>query len=859
MRDLQSKPVIRLIRMSLLLMLLTFSMVAGAQQLDKKISIDIPEQPLEATVKMLESKAGIAFAYESSQMQGKHVKAHQYNNQSLAVILKDILADTDLQFAERNNIVIIKKSASAKQTATLSGYIEDGKTGERLIGVSVYIKGLEEGTITNNFGFYSITQPTGPVALKISYLGYDNIDTTVDFSKDTKLIFKMGLAEHTIKDVVVTAKKQPDLQHNSQMSSIDLSMQTIKSLPAFMGETDVIKALQLLPGVQAGSEGSTGIFVRGGSPDQNLILLDGVPVYNVNHLFGFFSVFNSDAIKSISMIKGGFPARYGGRLSSVVDLNMKEGDSKEYHAEGGIGLIASRLTLEGPIQKGKSSFIISGRRTYADLFLPLFMKDADHKVGYYFYDLNGKVNFSLGAKDHIYVSSYFGSDKFYSYPKSNMKDDPVQDKFDLNWGNITAVARWNHEFGPKLFGNLTAYYSQYKFKIGTDIKVTKDNETTQYIQNVGSSVKDKAIKYDIDFLPNTTHTVKMGVGAIAHTYEPTVQTTKVNSETTPLDSKSGSAKINALEFDAFIEDDIRISSKLKTNVGLHYAVFSVNGQLYHSLQPRISARYLINDDMSFKASYARMNQYVQLLTNSSIGLPTDLWVPVTDRIPPQVAHQVAAGLAYTHRPTGVEFSVEGYYKTMKNVLEYNEGAGFTSNSVGWEDKIVIGNGKSYGAELLVQKKAGRLTGLLSYALSWTNRQFPGLNEGKAFPFRYDRRHDFKIAAVYSLTPKIDISAEWVYGTGSAITLPVGRYQGIDGDDINIYSSRNGYRMPAYHRGDVSIKFMRKRKRFERAWIISVYNVYNRANPFYISQNEKGQFTKASLFPILPSVTYQFKF
>jgi hypothetical protein len=491
--------------------------------------------------------------------------------------------------------------------------------------------------------------------------------------------------------------------------------------------------------------------------------------------------------------------------------------------------------------------------------MPLLIP-GDYKIGYYFYDLNGKVNFNLGQKDHVYVSGYFGKDKAYNKAKAAIKDGPNVSEFDLNWGNITAVARWNHEFGSKLFGNLTAYYSQYKFGINNKDKITDyyTKEVTEYTSNVSSSVKDKAIKYDFDFLPNTNHSIKMGAGAIAHRYDPTVKNDKVKDNTNPLDIASGSKPVDALELDAFIEDDIRITSKLKANLGLHYSGFSVKGRYYNSLQPRVSARYLVNDNMSVKASYAMMNQYVQLLTNSSVGLPTDLWVPVTDRIPPQLAHQVAAGLAYTHPGTGIEVTAEGYYKTMKNVLEYKEGASFIS-STDWEDKVVVGNGKSYGGELFIQKKAGRLTGLVSYTLSWTNRTFDELNGGKTFPFRYDRRHDFKIAAVYNLTPKIELSAEWVYGIGSAISLPIGNFAGINGEPVSVYSSRNGYRMPAYHRGDVGIKFIKKKKRFERAWVISVYNVYNHANAFFIDQDEKGKFTKNSLFPIIPSISYQFKF
>jgi hypothetical protein len=844
------------LRSGILTLLLLSAMLGQAQESSKKLNLDIPAQSLEATLKLLEDKAGIVFTYEASQLKDNMVKARHYSNTNVSQILTDILEGTGLSFVENNNTIIIKKSEAARKNKTLSGYVEDASNSERLIGVSVYVKGQSDGTATNNFGFYSLTLPEERVSLSVSYLGYKTIDTTINLQENTKIIFKLSLADNTITDVVITSNKQPDIVHSSQMSAVDLSIQSIKSLPAFLGEVDIMKAIQLLPGIQAGSEGSTGLYVRGGGADENLILLDGVPVYNASHLFGFMSVFNADAVKNVSVIKGGFPARYGGRLSSVIDINMKEGDKNNYHGEGGIGLLASRLTLEGPIQKGKSSFIVSGRRTYADLFSGLFTP-GDSKVGYYFYDLNGKVNFTLGSKDHVYISGYFGNDKFYTKPKGSAKNNPSIYNSSLLWGNITAVARWNHEFGPKLFGNLTVYYSQYKFNLSSGTKTTEQNIVSEYLTRLSSGIKDKAVKYDIEFFPNPAHNIKVGIGAIAHRYEPSAQHTRITSTTSPADTTIGDKPINAGEYDAYIEDDIKISYRLKANIGLHYTAFNVNSKIHNSLQPRLSARYLVNENMSIKASYAQMNQFVHLLTNAGVGLPTDLWVPVTDRIPAELAHQVAAGVAYTSK-AGFEISVEGYYKTLKNVLEYKDGAGFVSNTTNWQEKVVLGKGNSYGMELFVQKKQGRLTGMLGYTLSWTNRTFDELNNGKTFPYHYDRRHDFKVAAVYSLTPKIEVSAEWVYGTGNAITIPVTAYASLGDERISVYGNRNDYRMPSYHRGDISIKFMKKKKCYERAWIFSVYNVYNRRNPFYIYR-DVNEFKQMSIFPILPSITYQFKF
>lgn len=746
------------------------------------------------------------------------------------------------------------------QNVTISGYLSESGSGERLIGATVYISEKNVGTSTNNYGFYSITLPAGDYTINFSYIGYATVSRKVSATANQQINIEL-LNDNNMEEVVIEATPEA-IQNSTRMSTIDLSIQTIKSLPAFLGEVDVMRAIQLLPGIQAGNEGSTGIYVRGGSADQNLILLDGVPVYNASHLFGFFSVFNADAIRSVEVIKGGFPARYGGRLSSVVDINMKEGSKEKLHGEGGIGLIASRLTLEGPIQKGKSSFMISGRRTYFDVLAKPFM-NKNRQGGYYFYDLNGKANFQLGKKDHLYVSGYFGNDKFHAKDVSEQGSDITTTfKSDLHWGNATAVGRWNHEFTPKLFGNLTTHYSQYKFNISSQMKNALSGNNEDYQLKYNSGIQDKAVKYDFDYLPGPAHYIKTGVGFTAHRYMPGAQQIKITSATTKADTSYGAEDVYANEIDAYIEDDIRISSKLKTNIGAHWSGFYVRDKFYHSVQPRLAARYLINDKLSAKASFVQMNQFIHLLTNSSLGLPTDLWVPVTDKIPAQRSFQYAGGLAYTHQ-SGIEVSVEGYYKTMDNLIEYKEGASFFNSGDSWEDKVEVGRGWSYGAEFFLQKKSGRLTGLAGYTLSWTKRQFDNLNMGEVFPYRYDRRHDIKIAAIYELTDNIEVSADWVYGTGNAITLPVAYQQSPEGQDILIYGSRNGFRMPAYHRGDVSIKFTKVKKRSERAWVISAYNVYNRKNPFYLYSGKDSagntEFKQVSLFPIIPSISYQFKF
>jgi hypothetical protein len=761
-----------------------------------------------------------------------------------------------------NLLFICFSTALHAQHVTISGYVSEEESAERMIGAVVFLPDKNIGTTTNAYGFYSITVPTSgsSIQLRVSYIGYEPY--TVSITPDKNISLDIQLDKSTnLKEVVVTSQKDA-IQTRTQMSSIDLPIETIKSLPAFLGEVDIMKAIQLLPGIQAGTEGSSGIYVRGGGPDQNLILLDGVPVYNASHLFGFFSVFNADAIKNVEVIKGGFPARYGGRLSSVIDISMKEGDKNQIHGEGGIGIIASRLTLEGPIQKGKSSFMISGRRTYIDILAKPLLDNEDGNVGYYFYDLNGKANFKITDKDHIYFSGYFGNDKFYAKDKGGDNLYNYNSNTGLQWGNITAVGRWNHQFSPKLFGNLTSYYTRYRFLISSLESSTNFGQQEKYLLKYFSGINDVAVKYDFDYLPGPNHFIKTGIAAISHTYTPGALQSKVSSTFENVDTTVGNAKTYATEIDAYAEDDIRITSKLKTNIGVHWTGFEVRGKFFNAIQPRVALRYLINDAFSAKASYVQMNQFIHLLTNSSVGLPTDLWVPVTDKVPTQLAHQVAAGVAYTHN-TGIEVSVEGYYKLMKNVIEYKEGASFFNTTSNWEDKIEIGKGSSYGAELFLQKKKGRLTGMLGYTLSWTTRQFNNLNMGEEFPYRYDRRHDIKIAAVYHLSKSIELSADWVYGTGVAITMPLGIAPDEQGNPLEVYGKRNDYRMPAYHRGDVSMRFIRERRRSQRAWIISVYNVYNHYNAFYIERDYDSfgytKFTQVTLFPIIPSISYQFKF
>jgi len=756
------------------------------------------------------------------------------------------------------------------QSFTISGYVSDKNSGEKLLSATVFNSKDFNGTISNEYGFYSLTLKSDTVILNYNYIGFTPQKNKFYLRSDTVINIEL-ISSNLLDEVVINAENNSEqFQERSQMSTIEIPIEQIRALPAFLGEVDILKTLQLLPGVSGGSEGSSGIFVRGGSPDQNLILLDGVPVYNASHLFGFFSVFNSDAINKVTLIKGGFPARYGGRLSSVIDIRMKEGNMNEFHGEGSIGVIASRLTLEGPIKKGKTSFMVSGRRTYIDLITrPIIQaqSEGDGVSGYYFYDLNAKINHKFSDKDRLYLSGYFGRDKAYFNNEYQYDEDSYRtEENGLFWGNATAVARWNHVFSNKVFSNLTATFTDYKFDIYSNYNDENEDGTNSFFGfEYFSGIYDWSLKYDFDFIPSPKHYLKFGAGVTYHTFQPGA--TQFESDDIDIFTEGfelSSENIYATEFDLYVEDDWEINDKLKMNVGLHASAFLVEEVFYKSLQPRISARYLINNDLSLKASFSTMTQYIHLLTNSGIGLPTDLWVPATDTVEPQRAFQPAIGIAYVFKKN-YEVSVEGYYKKMNSIIEYKDGANYLFEGLkGWEDKVEIGEGQAYGAELFVQKRNGKLTGWVGYTLSWSNRQFPTINLGEVFPYKYDRRNDFEIAVIYKLKDNIELSGTWVYSTGQPISLPIAKYEGVFNEVIYAYEGRNGYRMNDYHRMDVNISLHKEKKWGERTWNFGAYNLYNRLNPFFIYQQydymtNTNNYKQVSLFPIIPSVSYEFKF
>ena len=782
--------------------------------------------------------------------------------------------------------ILLFSFSTQAQKYTISGYIKDAASGESLIGANVFEKTSLSGTSSNTYGFYSLTLPasTDSTTVIYSYVGYGARAVPLILRQDT--VINVGLQDNALlEEIVITAAEAEKIQEVTQMSTVSVPIEQIKSMPAFLGEVDVLKTLQLLPGVQSGNEGTSGIYVRGGGPDQNLILLDGVPVYNASHLFGFFSVFNADAINNVQLIKGGFPARYGGRLSSVIDISMKEGNMNEFHGEGSLGLVAGKLTLEGPIIKNKTSFIVSGRRTWIDLLArPLIRRSSEGNGtgGYFFYDLNAKVNHRFSNNDRLYLSAYLGDDKFFARNTDTYVEQGIEleDSFGagLNWGNITSALRWNHVFSNKLFSNLTLTYSRYRFDIENEFTFESVRDEVK-ITNRGnvlyrSGINDFAAKVDFDYIPSPDHYVRFGANIIRHRFNPGAFSVFDNDPDAPINITLKSRNYFATESAVYVEDDWQINDRFKVNLGLHASAFQVDDSFYSSLQPRVATRYLVSDALSLKASYARMTQYIHLLTNSGVGLPTDLWVPATGAVPPQQSHQVALGAAHTLRDQ-YEISLEGYYKTMNNVIEYKEGASFAEPGRDWQTLVEVGDGWSYGAELLLQKKVGKTTGWLGYTLSWTNRQFDNLNFGKVFPYKYDRRHDASIALVHQWRKNREFSFTWVFGTGNAISIPRTIYAGeessnsfsfgsgfFEPQEIYYYGDRNSYRMMSYHRLDASVTFRKNTRWGQRAWVFGVYNAYNRKNPFFIYYDGFGEvrsFKQFSLFPIIPSVSYRFEF
>jgi len=774
--------------------------------------------------------------------------------------------------------VISVSWAQAQNKYTISGFIKEAESGENLLGANVYIKELLVGTTSNQYGFFSITVEEGQYHLVISYLGFEDIIEEIDLTKNIRYNSSLAPSAITTGEVVIEAERsdkniESAQIESAQMGKLNLEVDQIKMLPAFMGEVDILKTIQLLPGVQSAGEGNSGFYVRGGGPDQNLVLLDEAVVYNVAHLFGFFSVFNADAIKNVELIKGGMPANYGGRLSSVLDIAMKEGNRKKFEMDGGIGLISSRLTLQGPLKKNVSSFIVSGRRTYIDILTKPFVKNTPFNgTGYYFYDLTTKVNYDISDNDRLYLSGYFGRDVFtYSQSQSGFK-------VKIPWGNATASLRWNHLFNDKMFVNTSLIFSDYDFSFGI--------EQNEFELVLFSGVRDFNTKVDFNYFPNVRHNIKFGVNHIYHIFTPS----SASASQGDVEFDTGDIiKQYAHEGAVYFNDEFSLTEMIKLNAGLRLSGFShvgpftrftkddvgsITGEIkysggemiktYTGIEPRISMRYQLDSKSSVKVAYTRNNQYIHLASLASVSLPTDVWVGSSDKVKPQLGTQYAAGYFRNLLDNRYETSVELYYKDMDNLIEYEDGFIPSDNIQDNADNhFSYGKGNSYGVELFIKKRTGDLTGWIGYTIAKTTRVFEDLNGGKTFPAKYDRTHDLAVVATYDLK-KLDkrelsdslsvirkvlgrmnnwirkrhltLGATFIYATGNSLTLPVERFQ-FEGNIVNVYGDRNWYRMIPYHRSDVSVTMHGKEnKRYKSSWNFSIYNVYSRANPYFLYFN-----------------------
>ncbi|WP_317165704.1 TonB-dependent receptor [Sphingobacterium chungjuense] len=764
------------------------------------------------------------------------------------------------------SLLLFTTVAHAQNRVTLSGFVKNAQSGETMIGAMVRFPDLDISASTNSYGFFSVQVPAGTYQVEVSYIGYNTIANTIELKQNVQRSFEISNESKEIEEIVISASSRPNQVKSPQMGALKITAEEIKKVPVIFGEPDILKTIQLLPGVATGNEGSSNFFVRGGGGDQNLILLDEAIVYNASHLLGFFSTFNSDAIKDVNLFKGGIPAQYGGRISSVLDINMLDGNQKEFGVEGGVGLIASRVKIDGPIVKDKSSFMVSGRRTYADLFLKLSNDENVNQSKLYFYDLNAKMNYKINDRNTIYLSGYFGKD-----------DLGYSDQFSFDWGNATATLRWNSILNEKLFSNTSLIYSDFTYNVRVN---SNDNDF-----GIASQIQNWNLKQDFTYYGFNNHSIRFGLNALSQTIRPASLSAAQNSSVNSIavDTRQG------IESAIYASDEWKVSDRFSMIYGLRLTNFMVMGpgtfydfdddgeaiaeqqygrevvKNYLNLEPRLSMSYLLNGNNSIKASYNRIVQHLHQLTNTTSSLPTDQYVISSVNIKPQIADQVSLGYFQNFANNGYEFSTEIYYKDMRNQIDFRNGADLQANNQ-LEGELLFGKGRSYGIEWLLRKNRGRLNGWVSYTLAKSERQFDQINGGEWFNARQDRTHDISVVAMYELSKRWTAGATFVYNTGNAITFPSGKYQ-LDGSTRFYYTERNGYRMPDYHRLDLSVVYepTPEKKRFSSSWAFGVYNAYNRRNAYIIDfrENEVNpnitEAYKIALFGAIPSVTWNFKF
>ena len=764
-------------------------------------------------------------------------------------------------------LIFLSISLFAQNKTTISGFVYDNETGEVLIGATIYEIKTKIGTISNEYGFYSLTVPIrDSLKISVSFIGYKPLILKVKPKHNKQEDFHL-IPGITLNSVTIVATKKENIVTSNETGVVRLPMKTIKSLPNLFGEVDIIKAYQLTPGVQSGGEAKSNLYVRGGSPDQNLILLDDVPIYYVAHFGGFFSVFNADAINDVKLIKGGFPARYGSRLSSVLDIRMKEGNMKKLSIQGSIGLLSSKISIEAPIIKNRLSFIVSARKN----LLPIF-KLMGTGLSYNFYDLNAKLNYRLSNKDKLFLSYYMGDD----IVSMNEKTDFSKHNSTVKWGNTLLAFRWNHIYNNKLFSNVTLSNTYYRYKNIFKYIIEADSINKYMDNSLLTGINDLSFKIDYAFLVNSKINFKFGINSIYHTFIPNDEFFVQSGTDVPTIDKNYSSKVNAIENAIYLENELKFNNKVTANLGIRYSSYHIKNSNYYSLEPRILLNYILREDLSLKYSFSKMNQYVHLLTYSGAGMPSDYWMPTNENVKPENSIQNTLGIAKTFYNRKLELSIEAYYKTLNNLITFIPGESLLGNLDSWEKVIEKGGrGLNYGIEFFLQKKTGNTTGWLGITLAKAERTFKNINNGKSYPFKYDRLLDVSIVANHTIKKGIVLSATWTYGTGYPITLATEHYT-VNGNDIFVYSEKNSYKMRDYHRLDVAVNFKKKTKWGERTWTISIFNLYNRQNPYYYYYDRKLlgntfngstfipvyddlKLYQKSLFSIFPSASYSFKF
>ncbi len=771
-----------------------------------------------------------------------------------------------------------------QQNNILSGFVFDEETGEILINATIYDASLHIVTTTNNYGYYSLKLPARKkLELNISYVGYESQTTNIQFTNDTLLNFSLIPKENIIDEVIVT-REQKSYSDRIELGTVDIPIKEIKQLPSLSGEPDIMKAYQLMPGISQGVEGKSGLYVRGGSPDQNLIMIDDIPLYYVNHLGGFVSVFNDEAIKNIKMYKGGYPANYGGRLSSVMDIRMKDGSSKDLKGVASIGLLTTKFQIEGPVKNENTTYLLSARRFMYDLLMKPFTKIVENvSLGYTFYDINAKINHKFSDKDRIYLSFYTGDDKITA-KVDEKSDEEMEVKNKTAWGNLAGSFRWNHIYSSSLFSNLTYYYTRYRYQITYNYNYTSDEQYT-YNNIFYSGINDQCLKYDFDYYPLPELNIKFGLCSVFHQFSPGKKSYQIEENNSVVfDSVYNNTRYSSCENALYVLGETKLFRQLGINAGVRFSNYIVNSETYNAFEPRLLLNYRTKNGLAYKLAFTKMQQYVHLLSNSGLGMPSDLWVLSTEEIPPQQSNQFSFGLAKYIWKQKFDFSVEAYFKESSNLIDYEEGASLLSGSNIWSEKVEIGgSGTSYGLELLLQKKTGKTTGWTGLTVSRATRQFDNINNGNSYLYSYDRLIDYSIVVNHSLKDNIKISATWVFKTGTPLTLPIGYYTAINENDdlgdvgtgynynslVEIYEGKNTFRAKPYHKLDLGIQFFKQKKHGTRIFQISIYNAYCHMNPYYYftdtvsgdsSYGDQALVIKQkSYFPIIPSASYSFVF